>query len=96
MVKSLIVIAALVMALGSAGFVLSPEQAIGFTVFTKVSVQAVDTAAQSLTFRTTDGQTWTLNAASPDLLKDLHTGDICSLELDSDDRVVKIVKAGTS
>lgn len=95
MVKSLIVTAALVMALSSAGLVLSPEQASGFTVFTKVSVQAVDTSARSLTFRTTDGQTWTLTAASPDLLKDLHTGDICSLELDSDDRVVKIVKTGT-
>lgn len=95
MVKSLIVTAALVMGLGAAGFVVSPEQAIGFTVFTKVSVQAVDTSAHSLTFRTTDGQTWTLTAASPDLLKDLHTGDICSLEIDSDDRVVKIVKAGS-
>lgn len=94
MVKSLIMTVGLLMALGSVGVVLSPEQAIGST-FTKVSVQAVDTSAQSLTFRTTEGQTWTLTAASPDLLKDLHAGDICSLEIDSDDRVVKIVRAST-
>jgi hypothetical protein len=95
MVKSLIVTVSLLMALGSVSLVWSPEQAIGSTTFTKVSVQAVDPSSHRLTFRTLEGQVWTLTAASPDLLKDLHTGDICSLEIDSDDRVVKIVKAGS-
>jgi hypothetical protein len=40
-----------------------------------------------------EGQVWTVTAASPEILKDLHTGDICSLEMDSDDRVTKVVKA---
>jgi hypothetical protein len=71
------------------------DEACGSTTFTKVSVQSVDTSAHRLTFRTIEGQVWTLTAASPDILKDLHTGDICSLEIDSDDRVTKIVKAGT-
>jgi hypothetical protein len=93
MVKSFILTVALMIALGSASLVISPQQAIGSTTFTKVAVQAVNPTARSLTFRTTDGQTWTLIAASPDLLNDLHTGDICSLEIDSDDRVTKIVKA---
>lgn len=95
MVKSFILTIAFMIALGSAGVMVAPEQAIGSTTFTKVSVQAVDQSAGSLTFRTTEGQTWTLIAASRDLLNDLHTGDICSLEIDSEDRVTKIVKAGT-
>ena len=94
MVKSFILTIAFMVALGSTGVMFAPEQAIGSTTFTKVSVQAVDQSARSLTFRTTEGQTWTLFAASPDLLSDLHTGDICSLEIDSEDRVTKIVKAG--
>lgn len=93
MIKSLLVTFCLVVTLGTVS-IWSPD-AIGSTTFTKVSVQAVDTSAHRLTFRTIEGQVWTLTAASPDLLKDLHTGDICSLEIDSDDRVTKIVKAGT-
>lgn len=93
MVKSLFITIYLAMTLGTVALMWSPDQAIGSTTFTKVSVQAVDTSAHRLTFRTVEGQVWTLTAASPDLLKDLHTGDICSLEIDSDDRVTKIVKA---
>jgi hypothetical protein len=89
---SLMVAAYLVLTLGTVGLMWSPDEAIGSTTFTKVAVQSVDPSAQRLTFRTVEGQVWTLVAASPDLLKDLHTGDICSLEIDSDDRVVKIVK----
>ena len=46
-----------------------------------------------LTFRTTDGQEWTLPTTSAELLNGLHKGDTCSLEIDLQDRVVKIVKA---
>ncbi|HEX2055019.1 MAG TPA: hypothetical protein VHF07_00905 [Nitrospiraceae bacterium] len=92
MTKSLTVAAAyLAVTLGTVGLMWSPDEAMGST-FTKVAVQAVDPSAQRLTFRTVEGQVWTLTAASPDLLKDLHTGDICSLEIDSEDRVIKIVK----
>lgn len=94
MIKSLLVTACLAWTLGTVQ-IWSPDEAIGSTTFTKVSVQAIDTSAHRLTFRTMEGQVWTLTAASADLLKDLHTGDICSLEIDSDDRVIKIVKAGT-
>lgn len=75
--------------------IVGSDQAAGSTAFMKVSVQAVDSSAHTLTFRTVTGETWTLPAASPDLLKDLQAGDICSLEIDSEDRVVKVVKAGS-
>ena len=94
MIKSLLVTVSLIMTLGTV-HIWWPNETIGSTTFMKVSVQAVDTSAHRLTFRTMEGQVWTLTAASPELLKDLHTGDICSLEIDSDDRVTKIVKAGT-
>ncbi|WP_447601965.1 hypothetical protein [Nitrospira sp. Nam80] len=95
MVKSSILTVVFLFVLSSTGLIVSPEPAAGSTTFTKVSVQAVDPSARSLTFRTTTGQTWTLIAASPDLLNGLNTGDICSLEIDSEDRVTKIVKAGS-
>ena len=95
MVKSFILTVAFLIALNFTGVIVASDPAAASTTFTKVSVQAVDLNARSLTFRTTTGQTWTLIAASPDLLNDLHTGDICSLEIDSEDRVTKIVKAGT-
>ena len=95
MVKSLFISICLLMTLGTVALMWSPDQTLGSTTFTKVSVQAVDTSAHRLTFRTLEGQVWTLTAASPDLLKDLHTGDICTLEIDSDDRVTKVVKAGS-
>ncbi|MET0515051.1 MAG: hypothetical protein ABW047_06965 [Nitrospiraceae bacterium] len=65
------------------------------TTFTRVTVKAIDTAAPSLTFRTTDGQEWTLPASSAELLNGLRKGDTCNLEIDLQDRVVKIVKAAS-
>ena len=73
----------------------SPDTVSASTTFTRVTVQAIDTAVPSLTFRTTDGQEWTLPATSAELLNGLHKGDMCSLEIDLQDRVVKIVKAGS-
>lgn len=73
----------------------SPDAASASTTFTRVTVQAIDTAVPSLTFRTTDGQEWTLPATSVELLNGLRKGDTCSLEIDLEDRVVKIVKAGS-
>jgi len=73
----------------------SPDTVSASTTFTRVTVQAIDTAVPSLTFRTTDGQEWTLPATSAELLHGLHKGDTCSLEIDLQDRVVKIVKAGS-
>lgn len=73
--------------------VLLPDTVSASTTFTRVIVQAVDPAAPSLTFRTTDGQQWTLPARSGELLSGLQKGDTCSLEIDLEDRVVKVVKA---
>ena len=92
MVKSFLVTVSLILTLGTV-HIWWPDETIGSTTFTRVSVQAVDTSAHRLTFRTMEGQVWTVSAASPEILKDLHTGDICSLEMDSDDRVTKVVKA---
>jgi hypothetical protein len=74
---------------------LSPDIVSASTTFTRVTVQAIDTAVPSLTFRTTDGQEWTLPTTSAELLTGLRKGDTCSLEIDLQDRVVKIVKASS-
>ena len=66
MVKSMIIILGLALSLGSVNPIGWPDQAIGSTTFTRVSVQAVDPANHSVTFRTLQGQVWTLTAASPD------------------------------
>ena len=45
---------------GVAAPLLSPDIVSASTTFTRVTVQAIDTTVPSLTFRTTDGQEWTL------------------------------------
>ncbi len=69
-----------------------PKRAQAALTYTRVKVEAVDQASQSLTFKTTEGEVWTLAALSADMLNGLHKGDTCSLEIDFDNRVTKIVK----
>ncbi len=71
---------------------ITPEESPAALTYTRVRVEAVDQASQSLTFKTTDGEVWTLAALSADMLTDLHKGDTCSVEIDLDNRVTKIVK----
>lgn len=81
---------------GMALSVVEPEISLASLAYTRVSIEAVDEAGPSLTFRTTEGQVWTLPASSADILKGLQKGDTCSVELDLDNRVTKIVRVGSS
>jgi hypothetical protein len=69
-----------------------PTESLASLAYTRVSVEAVDTAAPSLTFKTTEGQVWTLQATSADILIGLRKGDTCSVEIDLENRITKVVK----
>ena len=64
------------------------------TNFNRSTVVGIDQAQRSITFRTTEGQTWTLPVVDPSMLKNeqLAKGDQVSIEIDLDDRITKIVK----
>ncbi len=89
MVKTFILIGFLIVSGAAATFV-EPTTSLASVAYTRVSVEAVDTAAPSLTFKTTEGQVWTLPAVSADLLKGLQRGDTCSVEIDLENRVTKM------
>ncbi|MGC3974661.1 MAG: hypothetical protein QM771_09810 [Nitrospira sp.] len=72
--------------------IVAPVESQASLTYTRVKVEAVDQASQRLTFKTAEGEVWTLAALSSDLLSGLHKGDTCSLEIDLDNRVTKIVK----
>jgi len=91
MVKPLILIGLLTLSGFVAPFTV-PTQSFASLAYTHVSVEAVDMGAPSLTFKTLDGEVWTLRSASADILKGLQKGDMCSVEIDLEDRVTKIVK----
>jgi hypothetical protein len=67
------------------------------TTFTGTTVENVDTAKQTLSIKTKDGQSWTLQVADPELLKkqNLKKGDQVSVEVDSDNKVIQIAKPET-
>ena len=89
MVKTFILIDFLIVSGAAATFV-EPTTSLASVAYTRVSVEAVDTAAPSLTFKTTEGQVWTLPAVSADLLKGLQRGDTCRVEIDLENRVTKM------
>lgn len=70
----------------------APDESPAALTYTRVRVEAVDAASRSLTFKTAEGEVWTLAALSTDILNGLHKGDTCSLEIDLDNRVTKIIK----
>jgi hypothetical protein len=63
-------------------------------VFPMSSVLDVDRNNQQLTFKTREGQLWTLRVADPAAMNNvtLAKGDIVIIEVDVDDRIVKIQK----
>jgi hypothetical protein len=91
MMKSFIVIGTLILSILVVPLVV-PVESLAALTYTRVSVEAVDAAAPSLTFRTAEGEIWTLAAFSADILNGLQKGDTCSVEIDLDNRVTKIVK----
>lgn len=91
MIQSLILTGLLILPGFVAPFMV-PTESFASLTFTRVSIEAVDTATPSLTFKTTEGQVWTLQTASAEILQGLHKGDTCSVEIDLENRVIKIVK----
>ena len=60
--------------------------------FTNSVIEQVDPGKNKLTFKTLEGQTWSLDVRNADLLKGLEKGDRVSLELDSEDRIKNVVR----
>lgn len=60
--------------------------------FTSSTIERIDAADHHLTFRTQEGQSWSLPVTNEDLLKGLSPGDRVSLELDASDRVKNVIK----
>lgn len=95
MMKSLI-LAGLLLLPGIAGPLMVPTESSASLAYTRVRIEAVDIAASSLTFKTMEGQVWTLQATSAEIRQGLHKGDTCSVEIDLENRVTKIVKVDST
>lgn len=63
------------------------------TVFGGSKIVGVDQAQRTITFRTKEGQTWTLQVADPNVMNTQITkGDDVTIEIDLNDRIIKVVK----
>ena len=63
------------------------------TVFGGSVILGVDQAQRTITFRTKEGQTWTLQVADPNVMnKQIAKGDDVTIEIDLNDRITKVVK----
>jgi len=66
--------------------------------FVGTTIERVDSAQQTVTFKTRDGQSWTLQVADPRVLqgKPLARGDQVTVEVDMNDKISHISKLGNS
>jgi hypothetical protein len=64
------------------------------TTFTVSTIIGIDNAQRTITFKTHEGQTWTLQVADPNILKKeaVAKGDQVTIEIDLNDRITKIIK----
>lgn len=64
------------------------------TTFIRSTIVGIDQTQRTLTFRTMEGQSWTLPVADLNILtnEQLSKGDQVSIELDLTDRISKIIK----
>jgi hypothetical protein len=64
------------------------------TTFIGSTIVGIDEAQRTVTFRTMEGQDWTLPVVDPSILKEQHlsSGDHVTIELDLSDRISKIIK----
>lgn len=64
------------------------------TSFNRSTLIGIDQGQRTVTFKTIEGQTWTLPLADPNIVKNeqLAKGDQVSIEIDLSDRVIKIIK----
>lgn len=95
MMKPLILIGILLLS-GIVAPLVDPTGSLAALSYTRVRVEAVDTAAPSLTFKTTEGEIWMLAAFPADILNGVQKGDTCSVEIDLENRVTKIIKVDST
>jgi hypothetical protein len=78
--------------LGSSGTTITTGHAA--TIFGGSSILAIDQDQRTVTFRTKDGQTWTLPVNDPELLNPqrIAKDDQVTIELDLNDRISNVVK----
>jgi len=91
--RKIFILAASLLILAASG--INPWLTEATTTFIGSTIENVDTGQQTITFRTQEGQTWTLGVTDPDLLKNEHLtkGDHISIEVDpKSDKVHKIIK----
>jgi hypothetical protein len=64
------------------------------TNFNGSTITNIDQGQRTITFRTREGQSWTLPVVDPELLKTdrLSQGDQVSIEIDLNDQIIKILK----
>lgn len=63
------------------------------TTFGASKIIAIDQDQRTITFKTKEGQTWTLPVTDPDLLKrKLAQNDQVTIEIDLNDRISNVVK----
>ncbi|WP_447978988.1 hypothetical protein [Candidatus Nitrospira bockiana] len=63
------------------------------TTYTNSTIEQIDQDAKTVTFRTVQGESWSLQVTDADVLHGVQQGDRVSLELDANDRVKNIIKA---
>ena len=73
MIKSLLLAGLLILPGFTTAFIVTTES-FASLAYTRVSIESVDTATPSLTFKTMEGQVWTLQATSAEILKGLQQG----------------------
>lgn len=64
------------------------------TIFGGSRILAIDQGQQTITFKTKEGQTWTLPVTDPKLLKQQPgaKGEHVTIEIDLNDRITNVVK----
>lgn len=64
------------------------------TTFNGSTIVSFDDGQRTITFQTMEGQVWTLPVSDPNLMKQepLSKGDRVGIEIDLNDRIVKITK----
>lgn len=64
--------------------------------YTGTTIENIDAGKQTVSIKTKTGESWTLHVTDPDMLKkyNLKKGDQVSVEVDTNNNIIKIAKAG--
>jgi hypothetical protein len=75
------------------GWVVSSDAATSFNGNGSTIVR-IDEGQRTITFRTREGESWTLPVVDPELVKKqgISTGDQVSIEIDLNDQITRILK----